>query len=202
MGFSGAGMDSDAAAQTATAANTIEWSKNFFIPDFVGKEMRDARDWRNPDRTARALQFLSQKRRRMRDFQEVQPPSQLRLSISFTHRARLGQKMRDLTSFAVMLTFLASILSFFDSKCQLPELCVPATLAGMITVESDDREIRVTIPRGDLEISQVEAILRPFRFASLIAGSQMSKAEAVKIAEESKADWWGKNEKRFVPPEP
>ncbi len=72
----------------------------------------------------------------------------------------------------------------------------------MITVESDDREIRVTIPRGDLEIAQVEAILRPFRFASLIAGSQMSKAEAMQISEESKADWWEKNEQRFAPPEP
>ena len=87
------------------------------------------------------------------------------------------------------------------SKWQLPELHAPATLPSMITVESDDREIRVTIPRGDLEIAQVEAILRPFRFASLIAGSKMSKAEAMQISEESKADWWEKNEKRFVPPE-
>ena len=71
----------------------------------------------------------------------------------------------------------------------------------MITVESNDREIRVTIPRGELEIAQVEAILRPFRFTSLVAGSQMSKAEAVQIAEDSKADWWAKNERRFFPPE-
>ena len=78
----------------------------------------------------------------------------------------------------------------------------PITLCRMITVESDDREIRVTIPRGDLEIAQVEAILRPFRFASLVAGSQMSKTEAVQIAEESKAEWWEKNGKRFAPPEP
>lgn len=71
----------------------------------------------------------------------------------------------------------------------------------MITVESDEREIRVTIPRGDLEIAQVEAILRPFRFASLVAESRMSKAEAMQIAEESKADWWEKNQARFAPPE-
>ena len=76
------------------------------------------------------------------------------------------------------------------------------TLRPMITVESDEREIRVTIPRGELEIAQVEAILRPFRFASLVAGSQMSRAEAVQIAEESKADWWEKNGKNFAPPEP
>lgn len=51
---------------------------------------------------------------------------------------------------------------------------IQITLHSMITVESDDREIRVTIPRGDLEIAQVEAILRPFRFASLTAESQMT----------------------------
>ena len=71
----------------------------------------------------------------------------------------------------------------------------------MITVDSDDTAIRVTIPRGELEISQVEAILRPFRFTALIAGTQMAKAEAVQIAEDSKADWWAKNERRFAPPE-
>ena len=71
----------------------------------------------------------------------------------------------------------------------------------MITVESDDAAIHVTIPRGELDISQVEAILRPFRFASLVAGSQMSKAEAMRIAEDCKADWWAKNERRFAPPE-
>lgn len=48
----------------------------------------------------------------------------------------------------------------------------------MITIESTDEEIRVIIPRGEMELGQVEAILRPFRFASLVAGSQMSKEEA------------------------
>lgn len=71
----------------------------------------------------------------------------------------------------------------------------------MITVESDEREIRVTIPRGELEVAQVEAILRPFRFASLVAGSQMSRDEALRIAEESKAGWWEKNGKNLAPPE-
>ena len=72
----------------------------------------------------------------------------------------------------------------------------------MITVESDESEIRVKIPRGDLDIGQVEAILRPFRFASLVAESRMTKSEAMQIAEDSKADWWEKNQHRFCPPEP
>lgn len=71
----------------------------------------------------------------------------------------------------------------------------------MITLESDDSAIRVIIPRGELDLSQVEAILRPFRFTSLVTGSQMSRAEAVQIAEDSKAAWWETNERRFAPPE-
>ena len=71
----------------------------------------------------------------------------------------------------------------------------------MITVESDDDAIRVTIPRDELGLAQVEAILRPFRFASLVADSRMSKAEAMQIAEDSKVGWWAKNEQRFAPPE-
>ena len=78
----------------------------------------------------------------------------------------------------------------------------PVTLRRLITVEPDGREIRVTIPRGEWEVAQVEAILRPFRFASLVAGSQMSQAGAMQIAEESKADWGEKNGQHFAPPQP
>ena len=70
----------------------------------------------------------------------------------------------------------------------------------MITVEATENEIRVTIPRGEMEIAQVEAILRPFRFASLVADSAMTKAAALRLAEESKADWWEKNQAHFLPP--
>ena len=43
--------------------------------------------------------------------------------------------------------------------------------------------------------------LRPFRFASLVAESRRSKVEAMQIAEDSKADWWEKNQNRLAPPE-
>ncbi len=71
----------------------------------------------------------------------------------------------------------------------------------MTTANSDEREIVVTTPRGDLAIAQVEAILRPFRFASLVAESRMSQAKAMQIAEDFKADRREKNQKRFAPPE-
>ena len=69
----------------------------------------------------------------------------------------------------------------------------------MITVESTEKEIHVTIPRGEMDPAQIEAILRPFRFTSLVAGSAMSQGEALRLAEESKAGWWEKNQERFAP---
>jgi len=47
---------------------------------------------------------------------------------------------------------------------------------------------------------QIDAILRPFRLMSLVAGSAMSQGEAMRLAEESKAGWWEKNKERFAPP--
>ncbi len=70
-------------------------------------------------------------------------------------------------------------------------------LPSMITVDATDDVVRVTIPREDMDMSQIEAILRPFRFTSLVAHSELSKDEAMKIAEESKSDWWEKNQHRF-----
>jgi hypothetical protein len=71
----------------------------------------------------------------------------------------------------------------------------------MITVESTEKEIHVTIPRGEMDAAQIEAILRPFCFTSLVAGSAMSQGEAMRLAEESKAGWWEKNQERFAPPQ-
>ncbi len=68
----------------------------------------------------------------------------------------------------------------------------------MITVESTEKEFHVTIPRDEMDPAQPEAILRPFRFTSLVAGSAMSQGEAMRLAEESKADWWEKNQDHFA----
>ena len=73
----------------------------------------------------------------------------------------------------------------------------PPYSPGMITVDATDDAVRVTIPRGEMALEQIEAILRPFRFASLVSGSQLTKDEAMRIAEESKSDWWEKNKQRF-----
>ena len=62
--------------------------------------------------------------------------------------------------------------------------------AAMIAVDSTEKEIHATIPRGEMNPAQIEAILRPFRFTSLVAGSAMSQGDAMRLAEESKAGWW------------
>ena len=69
----------------------------------------------------------------------------------------------------------------------------------MITVDSTEKEIHVTIPRGEMNPAQIEAILRPFRFTSLVAGSAMSQGDVMRLAEESKTGWWEKNAHRFTP---
>ena len=46
----------------------------------------------------------------------------------------------------------------------------------MISVESTEKEIHVTIPRGEMDPAQIEAILRPFRFTSLVAGVRCRRA--------------------------
>jgi hypothetical protein len=71
----------------------------------------------------------------------------------------------------------------------------------MITVKFTEKEIHVRIPRAEMDPAQIEAILRPFRFAALAAESAMSQGEALRLAEESKTGWWEKNQERFAPPQ-
>lgn len=71
----------------------------------------------------------------------------------------------------------------------------------MITVESTEDAIHVTIPRGEMDHDQVEAIIRPLRFQSLVSGSKMTREVAVQMAEDSKESWWRKNEGKLGLPE-
>ncbi len=67
----------------------------------------------------------------------------------------------------------------------------------MISIEGNDKEVHVTIPRTDLTPEQLDAVLRPLRFAGLVANSQMAESDAIQMAEKSKSDWWKKNEHLF-----
>jgi len=67
----------------------------------------------------------------------------------------------------------------------------------MISIESNENEVRVTIPRSDLNPDEIEAALGPLRFASSVFKSQMTKEEALELAETVKSEWWNKNQDRF-----
>lgn len=68
----------------------------------------------------------------------------------------------------------------------------------MIQIDSNEKEVHVTIPRTDLTPEQLEKALRPFRFSRLTSHSQMSQSEAMIMAEESKSTWWQQNEHLFI----
>ena len=71
----------------------------------------------------------------------------------------------------------------------------------MITVDSTHKEIHVTIPRGVVDESSLDAMLRWLEFDAIARTSQMTEAQADALAGEIKADWWAQNRNRFIPPE-
>lgn len=72
----------------------------------------------------------------------------------------------------------------------------------MITIESTEKEIRVSIPRDEMDPVRLERLLRPFRLEAAVSSSTMTDAEADLAAEEMKAEWWAENRHRFLPTEP
>lgn len=72
----------------------------------------------------------------------------------------------------------------------------------MITVESTDAGVRVTIPPGEVTAQRLNAFLDWLRFENLARQSQLSEAEAGRLAEDIKADWWARNKDRFIPAKP
>ena len=70
----------------------------------------------------------------------------------------------------------------------------------MISVESTADTIHLHIPRADVSDARLAQILRELRLETAIGGSRLTDAEADAMAEEMKADWWARNEHRFIPP--
>jgi hypothetical protein len=72
----------------------------------------------------------------------------------------------------------------------------------MITIESTEKEIRVSIPRDEVDPVRIERLLRPFRLEAALSGGGVSEEEADLMAEEMKAKWWEENRHRFLPADP
>jgi hypothetical protein len=70
----------------------------------------------------------------------------------------------------------------------------------MIVVEQIDTDVRVTIPRNAVPPKQLNAFVDWLRLEEIAQRSGLAEEEADRIAEEGKAEWWGANKEKFIPP--
>ena len=68
----------------------------------------------------------------------------------------------------------------------------------MITVETTDEGLRVTIPTSEVPPDRVDSFLDWLRLEAVARRSRLSEAEAEQMAEAAKAGWWAANKDRFV----
>ena len=87
------------------------------------------------------------------------------------------------------------------ARFSVAAIWLTTTVIRMITIESTAKEIHVTIPRDDVDVRSLDAVLRWLEFDGIARTSKMTGDEAFQLAEESKADWWEKNRDRFLPPD-
>ena len=69
----------------------------------------------------------------------------------------------------------------------------------MITVERTEAVLRVTIPKDAVPPKRLNALLDWLRLEELAQRSRLTEADADRLAEELKADWWAANKDRFRP---
>ena len=69
----------------------------------------------------------------------------------------------------------------------------------MITVEKTEKDLRVTIPK-DAVPRRLNAFLDWLRLEEIAQRSRLTEAEAGRIADDIKAEWWAANKNRFIPP--
>lgn len=70
----------------------------------------------------------------------------------------------------------------------------------MITVEKTNTDVRVTIPKDAVPPEQLNAFLGWLRLEEIAQRSRLTEADANRLAEDIKADWWAANKDRFIPP--
>ena len=71
----------------------------------------------------------------------------------------------------------------------------------MITVETTDAAVRVTIPKDALPARQLNAFLDWLRLEEIVQRSRLTEEDANRIADEIKGEWWAANKERFIPPD-
>ena len=70
----------------------------------------------------------------------------------------------------------------------------------MITVENTKTDVRVTIPKDAVPPKRLNALLDWLRLEEIVQRSRLTEADADRIADDIKAEWWAANKTRFIPP--
>jgi hypothetical protein len=70
----------------------------------------------------------------------------------------------------------------------------------MITVETTETSVRVTIPKDEVPPDRLNSILDWLRLEAVAGRSQLTEEQAGQLAEEAKAQWWAVNQHRFIRP--
>lgn len=71
----------------------------------------------------------------------------------------------------------------------------------MITVENTETDVRVTIPKNAVPPKRLNKFLDWLQLEEIAQRSQLTEAEADRVANQIKADWWAANKDRFIPPD-
>ncbi|MSU59188.1 MAG: hypothetical protein EXS35_13650 [Pedosphaera sp.] len=70
----------------------------------------------------------------------------------------------------------------------------------MITVDKTESDVRVTIPKNAVPPEQLNAFLDWLRLEEIAQRSRLSEADADRLADEIKSEWWAANKEKFIPP--
>lgn len=71
----------------------------------------------------------------------------------------------------------------------------------MITVETTDAAVRVTIPKNSMPAKQLNAFLDWLRLEEIVQHSRLTQEGANELADEIKTEWWKANKDKFIPPD-
>lgn len=70
----------------------------------------------------------------------------------------------------------------------------------MITVETTDATVRVTIPKSEVPPDRLNWFVDTLRLEAIARRSRLTEDEAAHLADEIKAGWWAANRHRFTKP--
>lgn len=70
----------------------------------------------------------------------------------------------------------------------------------MITVETTDATVRVTIPKSEVPTDRLNWFVDSLRLEAIARRSNLTEDDASRLADEIKTGWWAANRHRFTKP--